>query len=34
MPYGNRVPDPVCGPCQETLAMAVRTEAGYHAGFW
>ena len=34
MQDGNRVPDPVCGPCKEKLEMAVRTEAGYHDGFW
>ena len=34
MPYGNPVPDPICGRCKKRLEMAVRPEAVYQDGIW
>src|SRR5438067_12343790 len=32
--YGNLIPDPVCGRCQQKLEMAERKEAVYQDGIW
>ena len=34
MPDGNRIPDPVCGRCNNKIDMAVRTEAVYQDKLW
>jgi hypothetical protein len=34
MQYGNPVPDPVCGRCNQKIEMAVHTEAVYQEGLW
>ena len=34
MQYGNVVPDPVCGRCNNKIDMAVRTEAVYQDKRW